>query len=99
MTYNQKYKYVLRVTWVGYEFFGTLALGIYLLKVILVLSRQTTHLSVKGDTLEERYLAIVILALEGFPQLMILGLTMIHWHSPFRSEALELFREARYKNK
>ena len=54
---------------------------------------------VKGDTLEERYLAIVILTLEGFPQFMLLSLTMIHWHSPFRSEALELFREARYKNK
>ena len=44
LTYNQKYKYVLRVTWVGYEFFGTLALGIYLLKVILVLSIRTTRL-------------------------------------------------------
>ena len=40
LTYNQKYEYVLRVTWVGYEFFGTLALGIYLLKVILVMSIQ-----------------------------------------------------------
>ena len=33
MTYNQKYDYVLRLTWVGYEFFGTLALGIYLIQV------------------------------------------------------------------
>ena len=83
LTYNQKYEYVLRVTWIGYEFFGTLALGIYLLK---------------GDTLEERYLAIVILVLEGFPQFMLLGLTMIHWHSPIRSQALQLFREVLDKN-
>ena len=83
LTYNQKYEYVLRVTWIGYEFFGTLALGIYLLK---------------GNTLEERYLAIVILVLEGFPQFMLLGLTMIHWHSPIRSQALQLFREVLDKN-
>ena len=83
LTYNQKYEYVLRVTWIGYEFFGTLALGIYLLK---------------GDTLEEKYLAIVILVLEGFPQFMLLGLTMIQWHSPIRSQALQLFREVRDKN-
>ena len=42
MTYNQKYEYVLRVTWIGYEFFGTLALGIYLLKVSLVKLKQIT---------------------------------------------------------
>ena len=52
----------------------------------------------KGETLEELYLAIVILAFEGFPQFMILGLTMVHWHAPFRSEALELFRETRNLN-
>ena len=52
----------------------------------------------KGETLEELYLAIVILAFEGFPQFMILGLTMVHWHAPFRSEALELFRETENLN-
>ena len=100
MTYNQKYEYVLRVTWVGYEFFGTLALGIYLIQVPnVVLFYYLLHkMFPKGETLEELYLAIVILAFEGFPQFMILGLTMVHWHAPFRSEALELFRETRNLN-
>ena len=64
----------------GYGFFGTLALAIYLMR---------------GDSQEEKYLALVIFALEGFPQFMQLGLTMVHWHAPFRSEALELFRQVR----
>ena len=57
-----------------------------------------TTIYVQGDTLEERYLAICCLALEGFPQFVLLGLTMVHWHSPFRCPALELFREVRVKN-
>ena len=57
-----------------------------------------TTIYVQGDTLEERYLAICCLVLEGFPQFVLLGLTMVHWHSPFRCPALELFREVRDKN-
>ena len=40
VTYNEKYEYVLRVTWVGYQFFGTLALAIYLIQVSLLAKRQ-----------------------------------------------------------
>ena len=54
LTYNQKYEYVLRVTWVGYEFFGTLALGIYLLKVILVMSSRDYQLFMFRATLWRR---------------------------------------------
>ena len=53
LTYNQKYEYVLRVTWVGYEFFGTLALGIYLLQVILV--NSDVHKTTKCLTLGRHY--------------------------------------------
>ena len=40
VTYNEKYEYVLRVTWVGYQFFGTLALAIYLIQVSQIFERQ-----------------------------------------------------------
>ena len=50
------------------------------------------NISVQGETLEEKYLAIICLVLEGFPQFVLVGLTMVHWHSPFRCQALELFR-------
>ena len=33
LTYNEKYEFVLRGTWIGYQFFATLSLVIYLLKV------------------------------------------------------------------
>ena len=92
LTYNQKYEYVLRVTWVGYEFFGTLALGIYLLKVNPRDTDTKINISVQGETSEEKYLAIICLVLEGFPKFFLVGLTMVHRHSPFRCQALELFR-------
>ena len=33
ITYNKKYLYIINNTWIGYQFFGTLSLIIYLLKV------------------------------------------------------------------
>ena len=33
VSYNKKYNYIVNNTWVGYQFFGTLSLVLYLLKV------------------------------------------------------------------
>ena len=84
----------MRVTWNGYLFFGTLSLAIYLIQVkftsSLVLFFMTTH-TFKGDTSNEINLAITIFLLEGIPQLLILALSMIHWHGPFETVVIDLF--------
>ena len=48
-------------------------------------------LSFKGDTSNEINLAITIFLLEGIPQLLILALSMIHWHGPFETVVIDLF--------
>ena len=48
VTYNEKYEYVLRVTWVGYQFFGTLALAIYLIQVSLLVRDKATVVWLSG---------------------------------------------------
>ena len=84
----------MRVTWNGYLFFGTLSLAIYLIQVkftsSLVLFFLITH-TFKGDTSNEINLAITIFLLEGIPQLLILALSMIHWHGPFETVVIDLF--------
>ena len=36
-------------------------------------------------------MAITIFLLEGIPQLLILALSMIHWHGPFETVVIDLF--------
>ena len=86
----------MRVTWNGYTFFGTLSLAIYLSQVYFAILfnnclDNTKTPFIKGETSDEINLAIVILLLEGFPQLLILALSMIHWHGPFQTVVIDLF--------
>ena len=76
ISYNERYNFVLRVTWNGYLFFSTIALGISLLQV---------------SSTEEFVLGIVVLSVEGIPQFLVLGMTMAHWHDSFEKAALDLF--------
>ena len=76
ISYNQRYNFVARVTWKGWSCFSTLALCIALFK---------------GSTFNENALGVMILALEGIPQLISLALVMIHWDSTFDQHGFELF--------
>ena len=45
----------------------------------------------QGSSLEEVQLAWSVLLLEGLPQLLLLAMTMTHWHAPFNTTVLDLF--------
>ena len=53
LTYNEKYEFVLRGTWLGYQFFGTLSLVIYLLKVRETLNKQKGLKVTKEDLVDD----------------------------------------------
>ena len=46
---------------------------------------------VQGSSLEEVQLAWSVFLLEGLPQLLLLAMTMTHWHAPFNTTVLDLF--------
>ena len=64
ISYNQKYNFVARMTWKGWSAFATAALCIILLK---------------GSTTDEFALGIVIMTLQGIPQMLSLAVGVIHW--------------------
>ena len=44
----------------------------------------------KGDG-EQFYLGILVLVVEGMPQLLVLAMVMTHWHGDFNTAALSFF--------
>ena len=91
ITYNEKYNYVFNVTWIGYNLFGTLALGIYLLKVTFLNFPERIHYSLQGDDFEENLLGYTVLALEAVPLFFMIGQFQNHWHHPVNPLGMELF--------
>ena len=51
----------------------------------------STYSGLQGSSLEEVQLAWSVLLLEGLPQLLLLAMTMTHWHAPFNTTVLDLF--------
>ena len=85
----------MRVTWIGWNFFGNLSLVIYLVKVLHILPlfycvhenyfQSSTFLSIKcsqGETNNEKLLGLLVFILEVFPQGLILVSALLHWHAP-----------------
>ena len=76
ISYNQRYNFVARITWKGWRAFSTVALCIPLFK---------------GSKFDELAIGIVIMSLEGMPQMMSLAIGMMHWDSSVDQCGFELF--------
>ena len=76
LSYNQRYNFVARMTWKGWTAFSTIALCIPLFKSL---------------AFYENVLGVVILVLEGIPQMISMSFVMIHWDTTFDQHGFELF--------
>ena len=103
LTYNQKYSFTLRSTWLCYESFGTIALGIYLFKEKVMLNYIRVIFFILQESFQngqiqfnsgEFQLCVVCMTFEFLPQALMLVTTVFHWHSTFDCVNLEFLREA-----
>ena len=76
ISYNQRYNFVARLTWIGWSAFASLALAIALMK---------------GSSYNEVALGIVVLTLEGAPGVTRVALTVINWDSPYIADGFQVF--------